>query len=222
MLLITPSQVEYSAVETSLRDNLAARSLEVVVSGMGPDCAVTLCRQLEARASPPEVLALVGVAGGLDPTLAAGDVVLASAALCEDGRRAPCTIVPLAGAAIGPILTVSRALYTPAEKAAGRDTGALAVEMEAYPLAAWAAERDVPFVHARVILDPFDETLPDLGDVLDQYGRARPTRFLRHLLAHPSQAAAVVRLQRRAQAIAPMLGRLARLVVEAGLGQGRV
>ena len=215
MLLITPTQAEYRAVEASLRGLLAAGSLELVMCGMGPECAAEFCRHLEARTRLPKALALIGVAGGLDPALAAGDVVLASAAWDEDGRCAPCTIIPLPGAAVGPLLTVSRALYTPAEKAARRAAGALAVEMEAYPLAAWAAERGLPFVHARVILDPFDEVLPDLDDTLDEYGRVRPARLLRRLLAHPSHAAALLRLLRRSQAVAPALGRLAQAVVKA-------
>ena len=215
MLLITPTQAEYRAVEAALRDLLAAGRPELIMFGMGPDCASTLCRQLEARARLPEALALLGVAGGLDPELAAGDAVIASTALDAAGRQAPCTLIGLSGAVIGPMLTVSRALYTPAEKAAGRDTGALAVEMEAYPLAAWASERGLPFVHARVILDPVDEALPDLGDVLDEWGRVRPVGLLRRLLAHPSHAAAMVRLQRRSRTIAPALGRLAQALVTA-------
>jgi nucleoside phosphorylase len=214
MLLITPTQAEYRAVEASLRGLLAAGRLELVICGMGPECAAEFCRQLEARTRLPEALALIGVAGGLDPALAAGDVVLASAAWSKEGRCAPCTIIPLPGAAVGPLLTVRRALYTPAEKAASRATGALAVEMEAYPLAAWAAERGLPFVHARVILDPYDENLPSLGNALDDTGRVRPGELVRHLLAHPSHVASLVRLVRRTQAVGPALGRLARLVAE--------
>ncbi len=217
MLLITPSQAEYRIVETTLRDYLAAGSLEVVMSGIGPDCAAAFCRQLEARRRLPSVVALVGVAGGLDPALAAGDTVLASAVLDEEGRQVPCALIPLSGASVGPMLTVSRALYTPAEKTAALDTGALAVEMEAYPLAAWAAESGLPFIHARVILDAFDEILPDLGDLLDAYGRVRPAELVRHLLAHPSHVASLIRLLRRSQAISPALGRLAGLITDAGL-----
>jgi nucleoside phosphorylase len=217
MLLITPSQAEYRAVEVSLRDLLAARSIEVVMSGIGPECSAAFCRQLETRSRLPEALALIGVAGGIDSALAVGDLILASSALNEDGRRAPCTVIPLPGAAVGPLLTVRRALYTPAEKAAGRETGALAVEMEAYPLAAWASERGLAFVHARVILDPFDESLPSLGDALDDFGRVRPAELVRHLLAHPSHVASLIRLMRRTQTISPALGRLARLVAEAEL-----
>jgi adenosylhomocysteine nucleosidase len=215
MLLIAPTEAEYRTVEACLRDLLAAGGLELTTCGIGPERSAAFCRSLETRAHRPKALVLVGVAGGLDPLLKVGDAVLASAALGEDGRRAACSIIPLPGAAVGPMLTVRRALCTPGEKAAARDTGALAVEMEAYPLAAWAAERGLPFVHARVILDPFDESLPDLGDVLDEYGRAAPAELLRHLVAHPAQAASLIRLLRRMQAVSPALGRLARLVVEA-------
>jgi nucleoside phosphorylase len=213
MLLITPTRTEYRAVEASLHELLAAGGLELVTCGIGPERAAAFCRQLEMRARLPVALALLGVAGGLDPALAVGAAVLGSAALDEDGRRAPCTVIPLPRAAVGSMLTVRRALYTPVEKAAGRATGALAVEMEAYPLAAWAAERGLPFVHARVILDPFDEALPDLGGMLDEFGGARPAKLLRHLLAHPSHAVAMVRLLRQTQVVAPALGRLARMVL---------
>jgi len=216
MLLITPTQAEYRAVGASLRGLLAAGSLELVMCGIGPECAARLGRRLDEREELPSGLALVGVAGGLDPALAAGVVVLASAAWDDEGRCAPCTIISLPGAVVGPLLTVRRALYTPAEKAAQqRAAGALAVEMEAYPLAAWAAERGLPFVHARVILDAFDETLPDLGDALDEYGRVRTPGMVGHLLGHPSHAASLVRLLRRSQAVAPALGRLAQAVVRA-------
>jgi adenosylhomocysteine nucleosidase len=215
MLLITPSQAEYSAIEIPLRDYLAAGGIEVVMSGMGLNCAATLCRQLEARARLPEILALVGVAGGLDPSLAAGDVVIASEACDEEGRSAPCTVIPMTGAAVGLVLTVRKALYTLTEKSAARDTGAVAVEMEAYPLAAWAAERGLPFLHVRVILDRYDEALPNLGDALDPFGRARPAHLLRRLLAQPSEVVPLYRLLRRMEIISRALGGVAQAVARA-------
>jgi adenosylhomocysteine nucleosidase len=213
LLLITPTLSEHRAVQPAVAGLPGAGVPETVMCGIGPERSGALCRRLDEREGLPSTLALIGVAGGLDPSLKVGDTVLASAALDEAGRRAGCTIIPLPGAAVGPMLTVGRALYTPAEKAAYRDFGALAVEMEAYPLAAWAAERGLPFVHARVILDPFDETLPGLGGALDEYGRARPAELLRYLAAHPSQAASLACLLLRARAIAPALGRLAQKIV---------
>jgi len=215
LILVTPTISEYQAVRPHIAGLKTAGALETMMCGIGPGRASALCRRLDERQPPPAGLALVGVAGGLDTTLAAGDVVIASAAWDEEGRRAPCTVILLTGAAVGPVLTVSRALYTPVEKAAARDSGALAVEMEAYPLAAWAAERGVPFVHGRVILDPFDEPLPDLGNVIDEYGRVRPAGLLRHVFAHPSHAASLVQLLHRTQAVGPALARLAQAVVAA-------
>jgi adenosylhomocysteine nucleosidase len=217
LILVTPTLSEYRAVRPFVAGRVADGVLETLMCGIGPQRAAALSRRLDERGDLPSSLALVGVAGGLDPALAAGDIVLASTAWDEEGRRAPCTVIPLAGASVGPILTVSRALYTPAEKAARREAGALAVEMEAYPLAGWAAERGLPFVHARVILDPFDEPLPDLGDVLDEYGRIQPAGLLRILLAHPSRIAEMAQLVRRSQVTAPPLGRLAQAVVTAQL-----
>ena len=216
LILVTPTISEYRAVRPLIAGLAAEGVLETVMCGIGPECAARFCRRLDEREGLPSGLALVGVAGGLDPALAVGDVVLASAALDDEGRQVPCTVIPLPGAVVGPLLTVRRALYTPAEKAAQqRASGALAVEMEAYPLAVWAAERGLPFVHARVILDPFDEVLPDLDDTLDEHGRVRPARLLRRLLAHPSHAASLLRLLRRSQAVTPALGRLAQAVVKA-------
>jgi nucleoside phosphorylase len=61
--------------------------------------------------------------------------------------------------AIGPILTSDRVLASAAEKRVAGATGALAVEMEAGPLARWARDRDVHFAHLRVVLDPLDATV---------------------------------------------------------------
>jgi adenosylhomocysteine nucleosidase len=215
LIVVTPTLAEYQAVRRSVASRVADGVVEILMCGIGPERAAALGRRLDETGKLPASLALLGVAGGLDPALAAGDVILANAAWDEEGRRAPCTVISLSGATVGPILTVRRALYTPAEKAAGRNTGALAVEMEAYPLAAWAAERGLPFVHARLILDPFDEPLPDLGDALDEYGRLRPTGLLRHLLAHPAHVASLTRLNSQIQMLGPALGQLAQAVVTA-------
>jgi nucleoside phosphorylase len=61
---------------------------------------------------------------------------------------------------VGPVLTSPRVLERAAEKRAAGAGGAAAVEMEAAPLAHWAAERGVPFRHVRVVLDPMSSDLP--------------------------------------------------------------
>jgi nucleoside phosphorylase len=216
LLLVAPTVPESELVRATVGDLLADGRLEIDVCGMGPASATALCQRLKSRTRPLQGLALVGWAGGLSPDLDAGDVVLAGTAVNEQGARVPCTVIELPGARVGAVLTVPAPLLTPQAKSSAWDSGALAVEMEAYPLAAWAWARGLPFVHARVILDPVGEDLPDLGDALDRLGRVRWGRLLRRMLSEPSLAVALYRLMRRNQVVGPVLGQVARAVAQAG------
>lgn len=215
LLLVTPTFPEYTLVRAAVGDLLANDGLEVHVCGMGQVSATALCQRLEARTHSLRGLALIGWAGGLCPNLAAGDIVLADAALDVQGERVPCTVIELPGAEVGTLLTVPAPLLTPQAKSATWNCGALAVEMEAYPLAVWARAHNLPFVHARVILDPVSEALPDLGDALDLFGRVRRGRLARRLLARPWLAVALLRLACRIQTLGPVLSQVARTVAQA-------
>jgi hypothetical protein len=216
-LLVTPTRYEYDAVRAAVADLLGSGALEIGMCGMGFACAAAFCRELAASTCQIGGLALVGWAGGLSPDLAAGDVVLASTTLNREGDGVPCTVIPLPGARVGRLLTVAEALLTPADKADAhrKSGGALAAEMEAYPLATWAWKQGIPFVHARVILDAAGEALPDLGDALNPTGGLRYSSLARRLLAKPGPLLTLLHVVRRSRALAPVLGSLARAVVSA-------
>ena len=211
LLLITPTLSEYTAVRTAVTDWLADGKLQLAMCGMGPACAAALCQQLE-RSGWLGNMALIGWAGGLCPNLAAGDSVLADAAMNIHGQRVPLAPPNLPGTKVGALLTTPAPLLTQQAKKAVQKSNALAVEMEAYPLAVWAAAHNLPFVHARVILDAANEALPDLGDALDAFGRVRPGRLAQRLLAQPPMTLDLLRLAHRAKKLEPNLQALARAV----------
>ncbi len=212
VLLVTPTSSEYATVRAAIGARLTPGRLALVRCGMGMDAAVALCRRLE-DAEWSGTLALLGWAGGLSPDLAAGDCVIADAALDGKGHRVLLTAPDLPGVAAGPVLCVPEPLATPQAKRDAQRSGALAVEMEAYPLAAWAAAHRLPFIHARVILDAVDESLPDLGDALNAQCRVHPGRLARRLLARPRTIFNVLWMARRVRVLGPVLGWLARAVV---------
>jgi len=169
---------------------------------------------LEARDHPPSGLALIGWAGGLSPELRAGEVIIARSTMNSRGELRPCKVIPLTNAIEGSILTVPAPALTSQDKSKHQDSGAIAVEMEGYPLAAWAQARGLPFIHARVVLDELDENLPDLESVLDIFGRIYPFKFFIRLLAKPHLIGQLFHLNRRIRILNPSLKDLSRAVTK--------
>ncbi len=120
---------------------------------------------------------VAGLAGGLDPRLRAGDLVLDS----------PLPDLPLhLPWHIGPIYTTDRLVTTPADKAAlFRDTKALAVDME-QAVVQKMAEAEVTIIGLRAISDPADMTIdPAVLNLVDEIGRPRPLAVMTTLLRRP-------------------------------------
>ena len=212
LLFVAPTIQEYNAVHHALIDLIKSGKIGLAMSGMGPDSAVSLCKELEAQDRPLAGLVLLGWAGGLAQNLQAGDVVIASSALNTWGSVQPCCLMPIPGVIKGPILTVSTPARIPKEKKALRTSGAVAVEMEAYPLASWARVKGLPFIHTRVVLDTADESLPDLGKSLDTFGNVFLFQFAMRLISKPRLMGQMYTLHCKIRNLAPSLGLLSKKV----------
>jgi purine-nucleoside phosphorylase len=173
----------------------------------------------------------VGCAGALIPGLTTGQLVLASeVCIHERHDETRVTETPLNRFLIDPqLLAYTRAaavkasvstaegslysspkiLFTPEDKAQrGRETGAIAVEMESGVHAAFAAAQGVPFLVLRVILDGVDMRLPVVKGLTTPEGEVRAFKAALHVVTHPQHLPALLALKRSRTIAAQTLSRL--------------
>jgi nucleoside phosphorylase len=159
----------------------------ILQCNVGPKCASRVAEWLQPLRL--RGLWLLGVCGGLTDALKTGDVVLSDATVAAEGSRwdhSPADeLVDQVRTSmarlrrqvmVGPVYSADQPLGTLAQKHAAAKSGALAVEMEAQPLAQWAVETGHPFAHLRVVLDPHDG-VPLMW--------RRPAGFIRELAGFP-------------------------------------
>ena len=196
-----------------------AHDVRVRVSGIGLEAASRAARSLADDGAT--ALVSWGVAGGLDPVLRPGSIVLPTAVIGDDGSRFPITtawrlsqlalLAPRRDIASGELLSRAAALEGAAAKAqAFRTTGAIAVDMESLAVAAVAAERGLPFLAVRVIVDAATDDLPRAVIAASSGGRLRLGRLAAGLLRSPSETAALWRLAGRFRAARGSLALIAR------------
>jgi 4-hydroxy-3-methylbut-2-enyl diphosphate reductase len=216
LVVVTALRSEYLALLGRLPGATLARC------GMGTERARAYVPTLRALA--PSAVAVAGVAGGLDPSMRAGDVVVASEVRDERGR------IPLRAAAplvadlrrmgirvhIGPVISRDRLVDGAESRRQLAASGALAVDMESMVIA--EAAQGLPTVVVRVIVDTVERplvhpntipagcrallTLHQLGPALTRWGElSGPRRVIlaspRSLCAGVERAIEIVRLALR-------------------------
>jgi hopanoid-associated phosphorylase len=145
-----------------------------------------------------------GVAGGLDPSLKSGDIVVATEVLAGDARwlaALPLNEGQIAGVALkrrrvvrGGLAGVEQVIAARAGKAAlWSETGASAVDMESHIAAAYAAEAGLPFAALRVISDPASRALPAIAmSAIKPNGDIDLRKVLRGVARNPMSLSALV------------------------------
>jgi len=199
----------------------------LAVNGMGFVAATGGARALiEAGA---DALLSFGLAGGLDPALEAGTVLLPRMVLAP-GRSGIATAEPWrerVRQALGTHLVLcEHSLLSSATAVASidtkrvlfRETGAAAVDMESYAIAELASARRLPFLAVRVIVDGAADRLPrPVAAAADAAGSLRIGRLLAALASAPFEIAPLLRLARRYRTASRSLAVVGPTVAAAGL-----
>lgn len=167
--------------------------LELVVGGMGRERAERAARQLVARGV--DGLVSWGVAGGLDPALEAGVVVLADAIMRSDGsalssdaewrHRLETDLDGHVPVSTGSIVHSDRVLSSVQAKNEIRErSGAVIVDMETAAIANVAVESGLPWLAVRVVTDTASMSLPPTVTASSgDDGRLRPAAIARLALS---------------------------------------
>ena len=204
-------------------EELAALSgSRLAISGIGYEAARAAARALvEAGVT---ALMTFGMAGGLDPTLKAGSIVLPGELIspsgarfitCRSWRERIASAVSSSRAVTeGNLLTSASAIDSVADKAAAyRASGAVAVDMESAAVAEVAAAARLPFIAVRVIVDTAADVLPRAVVAASRAGRVQMGRLIAGLALAPGQIKPLIRLSQRYRTAMRSL----RVIAEAGV-----
>jgi hopanoid-associated phosphorylase len=198
----------------------------VACSGADSARAAAAARRLIADGA--EALLSFGLAGGLDPRLNPGDLIVAD--MVVDRRRetyetdlawrvalfqALGVARPSGGAVLGSDILVASA----EEKAKLRDsTGAVAVDMESFAVGAVAEQAGVPFAILRAVADPLWRDVPSAARAgIAADGGLRVGAVLAGLIVAPWQLVSLVAIAIETRQSLAALGRAAELAPDLGV-----
>ncbi len=197
--VVTGSVVEAQRLPRSV----AGCALAVICSGGDPARAGAGARRLVDEGA--QALLSFGLAGGLDPSLAPGAVVIAEAVVSPGGavhetdapwRGALAATLASENPVTGRVAGSDQPVASIAAKRALRGTsGALAVDTESHAVAAVAEEMQVPFAVLRAVADPAGRALPRAAlAALGPDGVINVGAVLGRLALRPWEAPAMVAL----------------------------
>ncbi len=174
------------------RGNLEGRSVLVFHTGVGPvSCGARIAALFNEEF---EFVIAAGFAGGLDPRLQAGQLILATN-YSEDGLSAKARLAQ-PGIAAGMLTSQASVVECrEAKEALREETGASAVDMETETISKALGERRVPLLAVRSVSDAAGDTLAAPYHVWFDPVRQRPrvASLLFYLATHPGRVAPFIK-----------------------------
>jgi nucleoside phosphorylase len=185
----------------------------LTVTGMGPKNAWSKAEAALGKPAgrPPDAVLVIGLCGGLSPSLPERQIVAYSECRSTD----PCEPVLACSPALTDAilrrlessavscervsgLTSPRIATSRTERLALSDSGAVVVDMESYPIMKAAAAAGIPAAVLRVVADSIDRDLPDLNRALDDQGGLDGRKALKVALGSPLKTARLLGANKRA------------------------
>jgi adenosylhomocysteine nucleosidase len=183
------------------------RDAIAVANGVGVEMSTAAVHAAATVADRFAAICSIGTGGALDPSLAIGDIVVATSVQGDSAAWA--ALDPNGPLARSGLIRTNRHIARTAEEKSNLSrSGAILVDMEAAGVAAAADELAVPFYCVRVVSDLAGETFfIDFERFLMADGRFNVSRLVMFAMAHPAKGfPELLRLQRRTSAAANKLG----------------
>lgn len=184
--------LEFESAYFRARHDQRLRVAIWLLGNMGLAAAQGLERQI--RESKPKLIISAGFAGGLQPGLAVGDLVLGQNFTTPEIKQ---KLRLSESWKTGDLVTVDAVMEQGAEKAAlGERTGAMVVDMETQHLAAVCHQHDIPMVSLRCISDAMNDNMPVPANTLldPKTGRPQPLKLFQYLVTNPGSVPGFNRL----------------------------
>lgn len=176
----------------------------LLVSGIGPERACLASRILIENGAG--ALMSWGFACGLQRGISPGEIVIPRRVIAADGsihvadplwRERLCSRMsphlPVRGGSLAESFSIMP--DSSAKELLGRETGAVASDMESASICAAAWKAGIPFLAVRAVTDTLGMRVPwCAGSCVDRQGRIRPLRLLSGLLQSPADLPDVIRL----------------------------
>ncbi|MBI4601223.1 MAG: hypothetical protein HY721_04600 [Planctomycetes bacterium] len=217
--------------ERAIEPGLAGLRAEIARTGIGKRNARERTEAFADRVKPA-IVVVTGFAGALRPGLEPGAIVVAAEVreasvpearwpapqeLLEKASRLSFADASVPTVTTGTLVTADRVLSSAeAKRRLGEDLAADAVDIETSGALRALAERGVPALCVRAIVDEADYDLPlDFGKILGPDGRFGKVRTLGALLLRPAALPGLFELRARVQAAERALGAFVPRLVEA-------